>query len=357
MHFDFKKNYRIDVRLIKRGSQAFWYGLLLLALLLVPAVLPKYFVAQMTFILIYSVIGTGLIVLTGVTGLVSLGHAAFVAVGAYAQAILMARGVPLLVSLALSAALAAMLGLVVGLPALRLRGLYLAIATLSFGFIVEILLAHWESMTGGNSGLSVPTPTLWDVAVTGALFYYLCLVVLVLCLLVVLNVLRSPTGRALRAIRDSEVSAQSMGVNLALLKTFSFVLSAALAGLGGALYAHVITYLSPEQFGLNLSIELLMMVVIGGVVWLQGAVLGAVFVIALPQAIAVIKDYLPAVIEQQTGLQPIVFGLVILFFVLVEPTGLYGRWIKVRTYLELFPLCPGSVFVRERHFLRTERLK
>lgn len=357
MHFDFKKDYRADIRLIKRPAQAFWYGLLFFVLLAAPLLIPSYFVAQMSFILIYSLIGIGLVVLTGTTGLVSLGHAAFVAVGAYAEAVLLANGVPLLVSLALSGACAALLGVMVGLPALRLRGLYLAIATFSFGFIVQVSIANWESMTGGNSGLAVGVPTLMGATITGSRFYYLCLAVLMICLGLVLNLLRSPTGRTLKAIRDSEVSAQSMGVNFALFKTFAFGLSAMLAGLGGALYAHMITYLSPEQFGLNLSIELLMMVVIGGVVWLQGAVLGAVFVIALPQAIAVAKDFLPPAIGQQTGLQPIVFGLVILFFVLVEPTGLYGRWIKVRTYLELFPLCPKTVFTRERHYLRTDRMK
>lgn len=357
MHFDFKKDYAADIRLVRRSDQMFWYGSLLVVLLAAPGLVPGYFLAQMSFILIYSVIGFGLVILTGTTGLVSLGHAAFVAVGAYAQAILLARGLPLLAALALSSGLAAVLGVLVGLPALRFRGLYLAIATFSFGYIAQIVLAHWESLTGGNSGLAVGTPMLFGSAITGARFYYLCLTLLLAALFLVLNLLRSPTGRTLKAIRDSEVSARSMGVNVAYFKTFAFGLSALLAGLGGALYAHMITYLSPEQFGLHLSIELLMMVVIGGAVWLHGAVLGAVFVIALPQAIAVAKDLLPAAIGQQTGLQPVAFGLVILFFVLVEPAGLYGRWLKLRTYLELFPLCPAAVFTRERQFLRTERLK
>lgn len=357
MHFDFKKDYATDIRLMRRNDQLFWYGSLLLVLAAAPALVPSYFLVQMSFILVYSVIGFGLVVLTGMTGLVSLGHAAFVAVGAYAQALLLSKGVPVLASLAASAGLAAVLGVLVGLPALRLRGLYLAIATFSFGYIVQIVLAHWESLTGGNSGLAVGTPTLLGMPLTGPRFYYLCLALVLAALYFVLNLLRSPTGRTLKAIRDSEISARSMGVNVALFKTFAFGLSALLAGLGGALYAHLITYLSPEQFGLHFSIELLMMVVIGGAVWLHGAVLGAVFVIALPQAIALAKDVLPAAIGQQTGLQPIVFGLVILFFVLVEPSGLYGRWLKVRTYLELFPLCPGAVFTRERRFLRTERLK
>ena len=357
MRFDFKKSYEADIRLIEHRGQAFWYGLLLFVLLVAPAVLPAYFVAQITFVLIYGLIGIGLIVLTGYTGLISLGHAAFVAVGAYTEAALLARGIPFLAALPMAGLASALAGVVVGIPALRLRGLYLAIATLAFGFIAEIAIARWEGVTGGNSGLAVERAAVLGFDFDGARFYYLCLTVLVVCLGAVLNILRSPTGRALKAIRDSEVSAQAMGVNLSLFKTLAFGLSALLAGLGGALYAHMITYISPEQFGLNLSIELLMMVVIGGVGWLHGAFLGAAFVIALPQVIAVAKDYLPQQIGHQTGLQPVVFGAVILFFVLAEPTGLYGRWLKIRTYFELFPLCPAAVFLRERRYLRTERLR
>lgn len=357
MRFEFKKDYAVDIRLLRHGGQAFWYGVLLFLLLVAPVTLPAYFVAQATFILIYGLIGIGLIVLTGYTGLVSLGHAAFVAVGAYAEAALLARGVPFLAALPIAGLASALAGVLVGLPALRLRGLYLAIATLAFGFIAEILIARWESVTGGNSGLAVGRAEVLGFGFEGVSFYYLCLAVLILCLAAVLNILRSPTGRALKAIRDSEVSAQAMGVNLSLFKTFAFGLSALLAGLGGALYAHAITYISPEQFGLHLSIELLMMVVIGGVAWLHGAFVGAAFVIALPQVIAVAKDYLPPEIGHQTGLHPVVFGMVILFFVLVEPAGLYGRWLKIRAYLDLFPLCSGAVFVRERRYQRTERLK
>lgn len=357
MQFDFKKNYEFDLRLVKRGSQRFWYGLLLLAVLLAPYALPSYFVAQATFVLIYGMIGCGLVLLTGHTGLVSLGHAAYVAVGAYTEAYALQRGLPLPAALLLSALMAGMLGLLVGFPALRLRGLYLALATLSFGFIVEVLIARWDSVTGGNSGLAVPKAVLLGHELGAAGFYYLCLALLLVCLVILLNLLRSPTGRALKAIRDSEVSARAMGVDLARFKAFAFALSAMLAGLGGALYAHMITYLSPEQFNLNLSIELIMMIVIGGMVWLQGAFLGAMVVIALPQAIAVAKDYLPAYIGQQTGLQPVIFGFVILFFMLYEPSGLYGRWLKIRTYLELFPLCPSTVFRRERSYQRTQELK
>lgn len=357
MRFDLKKDYACDIRLVTHGGQAFWYGLLGLAVLLAPLVLPGYAVAQLTFVIVYGLIGIGLVVVTGCTGLVSLGHAAFVAVGAYAETNLRQHGWPLPLSLLCAGAFAALLGVLVGLPVLRLRGLYLAVATLAFGAIVEIVLSRWEGVTGGSSGLTVPRPQLWGTELRGTGFYYVCLAVLTVCLYGVLNLLRSPTGRALKAIRDSEISARSMGIDVALLKNLAFGISAFLAGTGGALYAHLIGYLSPEQFGLGLSIELLTMVVIGGAVWVHGAFLGAVCIIALPQLIAIAKDHLPVSLAQQTGLQPVVFGSVILLFVLLEPSGIYGRWLKVRTYLELFPLCNASVFARQRRYLRTDRLQ
>ena len=183
-------------------------------------------------------------------------------------------------------ALSAVVGVVVGLPALRVKGIYLGIATLAFGFIVEEVLAL-GSVTGGNAGLIVKGMTLggWKVG-SGEEFYLVCLVLAVLSTLAVLNLLRSPTGRAFVAIRDSEISAQSMGIHLARYKSLSFAISAALAGLGGGLYAHKISFLSPEQFNIIQSIDLLLLVVIGGLGSVHGAFLGAIFLIAMPQLIA-----------------------------------------------------------------------
>src|SRR5690606_2108697 len=161
---------------------------------------------------------------------------------------------------------------------------------------------------------------------SGTSFYFVCLVVAVLCTLSILNLLRSPTGRAFVAIRDSEISAQSMGIHLARYKTLSFAISAALAGVGGALYAHKISFLSPDQFSILQSIDLLLMVVIGGLGSVHGAFLGAIFLIAMPQLIAVGKDYLPTALAQAPGLQGLVYGLVLIAFVMFEPLGLYGRW-------------------------------
>ena len=358
MRFLFKTSYAQDLTLFEHNGQRFWYGLLGLCLLALPWVVSTYWVSQMIFIFIYGVVGLGLMLLAGYTGQMSIGHAAFMAVGAYTEAVLAARGWPFPLTLLVSSILAAAVGVVVGLPALRLRGLYLAIATLAFGFIIEEVIARWDSVTGGNAGLRVKPVVLWGLSLRdNTSFYYLALVVVLLTLYLMRNLLRTPMGRAFVAIRDSEVSAQSMGVALARSKTMAFAISAALAGLGGALYARKIGFISPEQFTVVQSIELVMMIVIGGLGSLHGVFLGAAFVIALPQVIALAKDTLPAAIGGSPGLQPVVFGLILMAFLLFEPHGLYGRWLKVRTYLELFPYYRRGMFARQRSFQKSERTR
>ena len=260
MRFLFKTSYAQDINLAKHGGHRFWYGVLLAVLLAAPWLFPEYWLAQLTFVMIYAIVGLGLMLLAGFTGQFSLGHAAFLGVGAYTQAVLTNAGMPFTLALLCSAALSAVVGVVVGLPALRVKGIYLGMATLSFGFIVEEVFARWESMTGGNGGMHVKVPTVFGwKADSNESFYYLCLVITVLATLCILNLLRSSTGRAFVAIRDSEISAQSMGINLARYKTLSFALSAALAGVGGALYAHKLRFISPEQFNILQSIDLLLM--------------------------------------------------------------------------------------------------
>ena len=358
MRFIFKTDYGQDIRLVKHSGQAFWYGLLLLFMLSAPAWAGDYFLSQLSFVLVYAVAGLGLMVLSGYTGLASIGHAAFLGVGAYVQAVLSARGWPFPLTMLLAAALAGSAGVVVGLPALRVKGIYLAIATLSFGFIVEEVLARWESVTHGNSGMTVVSAQFFGVDLgSSEAFYYLALGVCVLVTLGVLNLLRSATGRAFIAIRDSEISAQSMGIHLARYKTLSFALSAAIVGLAGALYAHKLRFISPDQFSIAQSIDLLLLVVVGGLGSVHGAFLGAIFLITMPQLIALGKDWLPPAIGQATGLQGLVYGLVLMAFVLFEPMGLYGRWLKIRTWLQLFPFYRRGMFKRQKSFMKSERLK
>ena len=358
MRFEFKTDYAHDLRLARHGGHGFWYGALFVGLLAAPWVFTSYWLAQLTFVLIYSIGGLGLMVLSGYTGLFSLGHAAFMGVGAYTQTALVNAAWPAPVALAAAGLMSAGVGTVVGLPALRVKGIYLAIATLAFGFIVEEVFARWESVTGGNAGIHVHAPQWlgWTLD-SDVSMYFGCLGVTVLATLSVLNLLRSPTGRAFVAIRDSEVSAQSMGIHIARYKTLSFALSAALAGLGGALYAHKLQFISPDQFDVGQSIDLVRMIVIGGVGSVHGAFLGAIFLITMPQLIALGKDHLPDVIGQAPGLQALVYGVVLIGFVLFEPMGLYGRWIKVRTYLQLFPFYRSGLFARQKSYLRSDRLK
>ena len=358
MRFIFKTSYEQDIRLAKHGGQVFWYSALLLFLFAAPWVMPEYWLAQLTFVLIYGIVGLGLMLLAGFTGQFSLGHAAFLGVGAYTQGVLTNLGLPFPLAMLCAAGLAAAVGVVVGLPALRVKGIYLGIATLAFGFIVEEVFARWESVTGGNAGMSVQAPAIFDWTVdSGTGFYFICLVTAVLVTLGVLNLLRASTGRAFVAIRDSEISAQSMGIHLARYKTLAFALSAALAGLGGALYAHKIQFLSPDQFSLLQSVDLLLLVVIGGLGSVHGAFLGAVFLIAMPQLIALFKDYLPEATGQAPGLQATVYGVVLIAFVMFEPLGLYGRWLKVRTWLQLFPFYRQGMFKRQKSFQKSDRLK
>ncbi|MDT7834617.1 branched-chain amino acid ABC transporter permease [Aquabacterium sp. OR-4] len=358
MRFLFKTSYEQDIRLVEHSGQSFWYGLLGLAAISAPLWAGDYALSQLSFMLVYAIAGLGLMVLSGYTGLASIGHAAFLGVGAYTEAVLAARGWPFPVSMAFAALLSAAVGVVVGLPALRVKGIYLSIATLSFGFIVEEVLARWESVTKGNAGLSVVKPQFFGLDLgSSTAFYFIALGTCAVVTLGVMNLLRSSTGRAFIAIRDSEISAQSMGIHLAGYKTLSFALSAAIVGLAGALYAHKLSFISPDQFGIAQSIDLLLLVVVGGLGSVHGAFFGAVFLIAMPQGIAVAKDWLPPAIGQATGLQAVVYGLVLMGFVLFEPMGLYGRWLKVRTWLQLFPFYRKGMFKRQKSYTKSERLK
>src|SRR4029079_19354843 len=216
-------------------------------------------------------------------GLASLGHGAFMAIGAYTNTYLISKGVPFLISFPISGLAALAAGIAVALPANRMTGIYLAIATLAFSQIVEQVIIRWESVTRGFQGMPVPAPLLlahplpkaWD-------FYYLCLAVLILTVLAAVNLTRSPTGRAMVVIRDSEISAQSLGVNVVRTKTIAFALSAGISGLAGALLGHKLKFISPDAFNILLSIQLLLMVVVGGLGSIHGAIYGAIFVGGLP---------------------------------------------------------------------------
>src|SRR5216684_6933859 len=363
MRFLFKTSYAQDIRLFHDNVDASWYGLLGVAVLALPFLLSEYYVGETTWVFIYSICGVSLMVLVSYTGLVSLGHAAFLGIGAYAHAFFLQHGMPWVVSLVLAVLITTASGLVVGLPALRMTGIYLAIATLAFSVIIQEVFSRWESVTHGFAGMPVAKPTILVVPFEDdRSFYYLCLFFLVLALWLTRNLLRSPTGRAWIAIRDSEIAAQSMGVNLAIYKSMAFAYSAALMGLAGALFAHKIAYLAPDIFTILLSIQFLLLVIVGGLGSLHGAVYGAVFVAILPVLISQARDSVPAWqgldrFVKQPGLEPGLFGLILVLFILFEPLGIYGRWVKIKIYFSLFPLYKRATFRRQKTYMRSERLR
>ncbi|MFN3954171.1 MAG: branched-chain amino acid ABC transporter permease [Pararhodobacter sp.] len=358
MRFDYHTRYRDSFALLKHPADWALYGLLLAALATVPMLASAYVLGELAYVFILCIASMGLMVLTGYTGQVSLGHAAFVAIGAYAHAWLMRQGVPMLASIPLAALISAAAGLLVGIPAIRVSGLYLAMVTLAFAIIVEQVIGLWRPVTGGFIGLAVPRAEAFGLALhTPRAFYYFCLVVLVLVLLALLNLLRSGVGRAFTGVRDSEAAAYGLGIQVKRVKIGAFVLSAGVTGLAGALLAHHIGYLTPDGFTLLLSLELVLMVVIGGLGSMRGAILGAVLISMLPTAISRLKLVLPDAVSRQFGLEIFIFGLVLALFVLFEPRGLNGRWLKARALIEAFPLYRRDTFKRQKAYMKSERYK
>ena len=358
MRFHYDTNYQDGQALLRYGPGRIAYLILLLILLAVPWVLPKYYVGEFAYLFIMCIASLGLMVLVGYTGQVSLGHSAFIAIGAYAHTWMLSQGTPFLLSILLASALTGLVGLVIGLPAIRVSGLYLAMVTLAFAILTEHTIGHWKSVTGGFNGLSVGNPLIAGFDLSGLKpFYYLCLGVLSLVLLGLVNLMRSKTGRAFLGVRDSEAAAYSLGIWVGGYKVLAFVLSAMVTGLGGALLAHHVRFLTPEGFGLILALELVLMVTIGGLGSLRGAILGAILISPLPTFISRIKPMLPDQIAKQFGLETFVFGLVLALFVLFEPKGLNGRWIKFKTFLETFPLYRKDMFKRGKSYMKSERYK
>jgi branched-chain amino acid transport system permease protein len=293
------------------------------ALAILPWLNSGYLLSQLTFVAIYAVAGFGLQILLGFAGQVSLGQAAFLASGAYACAYVERLGFGSLAGFAAAIAVSTALGLLVALPALRMAGLYLAIATMSFGFIVEEVAARWTSVTGGNAGTVVRPLTVDGISFSQPWHvYYLswlvCLAVLAICH----NLLRTPTGRAMLAIRDSEVAAQSSGVHVARTKGIAFAISAAFAGIAGALYSHALGFISPDQFTISMSLDLLVMVLIGGLGSLRGVLLGSIFLVMSPELTQWLVSLFSGGETEIAGLRPFLFGASLILVLLFQPSGL-----------------------------------
>ncbi|MGZ5154790.1 MAG: branched-chain amino acid ABC transporter permease [Caldimonas sp.] len=298
---------------MKHARMLGWAVVLVAAL--IPSLAGGYWLYLLTLTGAYGVVALGLNLLTGLSGQISLGHAGFFAIGAYVGTVATSKfGVPYFAASTLAVAVGWLIGLLVGFPAVRLRGLYLAIATLAFGIGVERLIYHFKGITGGAYGLEVKAPSVFGyVFDSPTKLYYLVLVIVVLAVLFISNVVRSRPGRMLVAMRDSPLAASSMGIDVSRLKVLAFAVSAAMAALGGVLYAPIINFISVEHFTLWLSITFISMIVVGGLNSITGSFLGAAFVVLVPEALRGFGAY-----------HQIIYGLAMILVFVFWPTGLAG---------------------------------
>ena len=358
MQYLFKTAYNDDIRFLAKTGEKIRVALVIAFLLAAPLFLQDYYLAELGLLLVYAIAGIGLMILTGHTGQVSFGHAAFLGIGAYTHSILMSHGVPFSVSIVITVLFAGLIGMVIGRSASKMHGFYLAIATLAFAILIETVFGEWEAMTGGYSGMVVPSLKIFGVSLADAWQqYYVDLILALAVVYGVANLFRGPTGRSFLAVRDSELSARCLGVNVEWVKIQSFGVSAAITGLAGAMLAHHLTYLVPEVFDIRESLKLMLMIVVGGLGSILGAIFGAIIISILPIALSYLKDDLPSWIGQTAGLEPLLFGLIIVLVIVFEPLGVYGRWIKLRFFFETFPYYRKSSFVRQKSYLKTERMR
>jgi branched-chain amino acid transport system permease protein len=339
----FRVSYGSDERLFATRLPLLAGAVLLAGLALTPSFAGTYWLDVLNRIGIAVIGALGLNILIGYTGQISIGHAAFLAVGAYATAILETRaGLPFYLAIPAAALLTSAFGLVFGIPSLRLKGLYLAIATLAAHFITTYGIIHWEGMTGGVLGLNVPPATLFGVALdTDGRLLYLIYALVVPALLFTRNLFRTRVGRAFIAIRDRDVAASVMGVSLYRYKLLAFLVSSFYAGVAGGLMAHHSRILFPDAFTLLVAIDYLAMVIIGGMGSIVGSVFGAIFMTLLPEVLKLAATSLTGVYPQAFGLiastRDVIFGLAVIFFLMYEPQGLARIWVRIRNFWTLWP--------------------
>jgi len=338
----FFTSYRGEAQVFQSGFQKLMVGLLILALFVAPFALNVYMTSVMNLIFIAVIGAVSLNLLTGVCGQISLGHGAFIGVGAYAAGQCTLHGVPFPLAILVAGLITAMVGMVFGVPSLRLKGIYLAIATLAAQLVLEYVFLHGGELTGGSNGLLLEPPNILGFAFdTEARMYFLLFFFAAAALLMVSNIMRSKYGRAFISIRDFYLSAEIVGVNLFWYKLVAFGVSSFLAGVAGGLWAHYTGYISGEQFNIGLSISYLAMIIIGGMGSVIGSVFGAIFVVLLPEVLNVLANSLggvfPDISHYLVALREGVFGLVLILFLVFEPEGLAHRWRLVKAYWKLYP--------------------
>ena len=338
----FHESYRNDERIFQTWFVKAWLIAFLIACALFPFVGSKYMISIMTEVGIAIIACHGLNILTGFTGQISLGHAAFLGVGAYTCSILIQRGVPFIIALPMAGVMAALVGMIFGIPSLRLRGLYLAIATIAAQFIIEFTIRRWDSLTGGVEGMFVEPGILGPFHFDNRIqLYYLTFVLAVVATIVIKNIVRARSGRAFVAIRDRYLAAEVIGVHVFKYRLMSFAVSSFFAGIAGALLAQYLEVITHESFTIHQSIDYLAMCIIGGLGHVLGGIYGVGFWFILERILEVVTTNLntafPDHITWFVSIREIVFGCVIVLFLIFEPDGLAARWRTIRAYWKLWP--------------------
>ncbi len=354
---DMKRDYYEDIALFKSNVVLFWTVVLLLFLFAFPFFVSNYYIYLFNVIMVHVILAVGLNILVGSTGQISLGHAGFFAIGAYGTAVLMTSlQVPFFLAILIAAFIAAFFGFLLGLPALRLDGPYLAIASLGFGMTLMHIIGGIEAF-GGRMGMKAP---LLDIGVkqfglqwilqTDTEKYYLILIFTVFFVVVARNILKTRVGRSFVAIRDSDIAAEVIGVNLTIYKTMAFAVSAFYAGIAGGLYGFILGFFDPFTFNMLLSIIFLVMVVVGGLGTIQGSVMGAVLItylqfdllknVADVPYFGALMIYISNLWFTTIGLEnfsSIAIGLIMIGIIIFEPLGMFGAWIRMKKYWMTWP--------------------
>lgn len=339
----FTTNYREDMAILHHPGAKLKVLVVVAFFLALPFMVNAYYVSVVNLIGIAIIGAIGLNILVGFTGQISIGHGAFMGVGAYAAGIMTATlGWSFWIALPAGGLAAALIGGLFGIPSLRLKGLYLAIATLAAQVIIEFGIIHWPALTRGPAGMVLPAPTIGGLVLNNdTTFYYLILAITIGAVVFALNLFRTRTGRAFMAVRDRDLAASVMGINLFKYKVTAFAVSSFYAGIAGALWGHYLGVISPEYFTIKVSILYLAMIIIGGLGSVMGAIYGACFMTLLPILLRETADFFGGGFAGLThimlAMQEAVFGLLIILFLIFEPEGLAKMWHKVKEYFKLWP--------------------
>ena len=342
----FNVNLRQDTLVMRTKTRKVLWLLFLLFIYIVPPVFgSNYLMSILISFLVWIIAAQGLNILTGYCGQISIGHMAFVGVGSYAAVFLSERlGLPFWVAVPGSGLIAAFVGIIFGLSSLRVKGLYLAISTIAAQFILNYIFLHWRSVTGGSNGVNVLPPQLFGVVMESKVqFYYIILTVCVIMMALALNIMRSDLGRSFIAVRDNDISAEAIGINVFLCKLTAFSIGCFYAGVAGALWAHYMTFVNVDYFSFMDSLWFVGIIIIGGLGSFVGPIMGVIFVKGLSEILdnflaPVIANVIPALGQQlSASISIIFFALCIIFFLRFEPRGLAHAWTNFRDYYRYWP--------------------